>query len=156
MLQITRLTSEETEAVEQLFDIYYSILVFTRSDVLKREGKSIESYVEEIGSPITDFIRKYNDRYIAIDNNAMGQDKDEMVTVLLKFITDVVRDNSGCHFSNKIVEAGEVLVTLNTTENLQQLDKSLYNLDDDEDIFDDYFDEEECDSVSLESHDSGF
>lgn len=39
--------------------------------------------------------------------------------------------------------------------NLQQLDESLYNLDDDEDLFDDDFDEEESDSVSLESHDSG-
>ncbi|XP_071138690.1 uncharacterized protein [Mytilus edulis] len=134
----------------------YSIIVFTRSDELKREGKSIESYVEETDSPIIDFIRKYNDRHIAIDNNATGQGKDEMVTALLKIITDVVSDNSGCHFSNKIIEeAGEALVTLNTTVNLQQLDESLYNLDDDEDLFDDDFDEEESDSVSLESHDSG-
>lgn len=44
---------------------------------------------------------------------------------------------------------------MNTTENLQQLDESLYNLDNDDDLFDDDFDEEECDSVSLESHDSG-
>lgn len=162
VLQITRLTNEETEALEQLFDIFgtsmgnYSIIVFTRSDELKREGKSIESFVEETGLPITDFIRKCNDRYIAIDNHATGQDKDEMVTALLKVITDVVNDNSGCHFTNKIIEeAGEALITLNTTENLQQLDESLYNLDDDEDLFDDDFDEDECDSVSVESHDSG-
>lgn len=162
VLQITRLTNEETEALEQLFDIFgtsmgdYAIIVFTRSDELKREGKSIESFVEETGPPITDFIRKCNNRYIAIDNSATGQDKEEMVTALVKVFGDIVEDNHGNHFTNKIIkEAGEAVVALNTADNFEQLHESFYNPDEDLDLIDGDFEEDERDRVSLESFDSG-
>ncbi|VDI65736.1 Hypothetical predicted protein, partial [Mytilus galloprovincialis] len=101
ILQITRLTKEETEAVEKLFEIFgtdmgkYALIVFTRSDELEREGKSIESFIAKTGSPLTDFIRKCQDHYIAINNTATGQNKTEMVTVLVNLITDIVNNNNG-------------------------------------------------------------
>ncbi|VDI09178.1 Hypothetical predicted protein [Mytilus galloprovincialis] len=155
VLQITRLTKEETESLQQLFEIFgtsmgtYAMIVFTRSDELKREGKSIESFIAETGPPITDFIKKCNDRYIAIDNTSTGQDKDRMVTELLKVIRDMVNDNNGSHFTNKIIdEAAESLVELNKTEDLNHLDAMVFNSDVEED-------ENEGYNSSMGSHDSG-
>ncbi|XP_052076122.1 uncharacterized protein LOC127714151 isoform X2 [Mytilus californianus] len=152
VLQITRFTNEETLALEQLFEIFgtsmgkYSLIVFTRSEELEREGKCIKSFIEEAGSPLTDFIRKCQHRYIAINNTATGSNKAEMVTKLVKAITDIVRDNNGGHFTNKIIdEARQALV-------LQELHKSLVKPDEDEE---EEFDEDEDDTISLESHDSG-
>ncbi|XP_052084207.1 uncharacterized protein LOC127721489 isoform X2 [Mytilus californianus] len=161
VLQITRLTAEETEALEQLFETFgtsmgkYSLIVFTRSDELKREGKSIKSFIEETGSPLTDFIRKCRDRYFAMDNTTTGQVKNQMVTELVKVVADIVKDNGGRHFTNRIIEeacqARKAYDSLNQTDDLQQL----HNKDEDDDVFDDDFDVYKGDSISVESHDSG-
>ncbi|VDI69811.1 Hypothetical predicted protein, partial [Mytilus galloprovincialis] len=153
VLQITRFTNEETVALEQLFDIFgtsmgkYSLIVFTRSEELEREGKSIKSFIEEAGSPLTDFIRKCKDRYIAINNTATGSSKAEMVTKLVMAISEIVKDNNGDHFTNQIIDEAnrEALV-------LQELQKSFVKQDNDEE---EDFDEEEHDTISLDSHDSG-
>ncbi|CAG2224068.1 unnamed protein product [Mytilus edulis] len=153
VLQITRFTNEETVALEQLFDIFgtsmgkYSLIVFTRSEELEREGKSIKSFIEEAGSPLTDFIRKCKSRYIAINNTATGSSKAEMVTKLVMAISEIVKDNNGDHFTNQIIDEAnrEALV-------LQVLQKSFVIQDNDEEKD---FDEEEQDTISLDSHDSG-
>ncbi|CAG2246548.1 GTPase IMAP family member 7 [Mytilus edulis] len=161
VLQITRLTAEETDALEQLFETFgtsmgkYSLIVFTRSDELKRAGKSIKSFIEETGSPLTDFIRKCKDRYFAMDNTTTGQAKSQMVTELLKVIEDIVKDNNGHHFTNKIIneacQARKAYDALIETDDPQQL----YIKDEDEEGFGDDFDVYGGDSISVDSHDSG-
>ncbi|VDI38811.1 Hypothetical predicted protein [Mytilus galloprovincialis] len=161
VLQITRLTAEETDALEQLFETFgtsmgkYSLIVFTRSDELKRAGKSIKSFIEETGSPLTDFIRKCKDRYYAMDNTTTGQAKSQMVTELLKVVEDIVKDNNGRHFTNKIIDeacqARKAYDALIETDDPQQL----YIKDEDEEGFREDFDEYGGDSISVDSHDSG-
>ncbi|XP_076080787.1 uncharacterized protein LOC143051762 isoform X2 [Mytilus galloprovincialis] len=161
VLQITRLTAEETDALEQLFETFgtsmgkYSLIVFTRSDELKRAGKSIKSFIEETGSPLTDFIQKCKDRYFAMDNTTTGQAKSQMVTELLKVIEDIVKDNNGHHFTNKIIneacQARKAYDALIETGDPQQL----YIKDEDEEGFGDDFDVYGGDSISVDSHDSG-
>ncbi|XP_052076127.1 uncharacterized protein LOC127714151 isoform X5 [Mytilus californianus] len=159
VLQITRFTKEETKALQKLFEIFgtpmgeYSLIVFTRSEELEREGKSIKSFIEESGPPLTDFVGKCKNRYIGINNIATGSNKFDMVTKVVKAITDIVNDNNGGYFTNKIIdEAKEVHVALSEKNAIQVLDK--LDINSDEEAEED-FDENEFDITSLQSQDSG-
>ncbi|XP_071138290.1 uncharacterized protein [Mytilus edulis] len=159
IMQIARSTKEETEAVEKLFEIFgtdmgkYALIVFTRSDELEREGKSIASYIEKTGSPLTDFIRKCQGHYIAINNAATGQNKTKMVTVLVNLITDIVNNNNGGYFTNSLIDkAKEAQSAGNQEENQHRVDTPCDNQDEEED---DDSDVDEIDAGSVKSCDSG-
>ncbi|CAG2196665.1 unnamed protein product [Mytilus edulis] len=159
ILQITRLTKEETEAVEKLFEIFgtdmgkYALIVFTRSDELEREGKCIESFIAKTGSPLTDFIRKCQDHYIAINNTATGQNKTEMVTVLVNLITDIVNNNNGGYLTNSLIDkAKEAQSAGNQEEKQHRVDTPCVNQDE---VEDDNSDVDEIDTGSVKSCDSG-
>ncbi|XP_063415904.1 GTPase IMAP family member 7-like [Mytilus trossulus] len=159
VLQITRFTEEETKSLEHLFKIFgtsmgdYALIVFTRSEELEREGKSIKSFIEGSGSHLIDFVEKCKNRYIGINNNANGSNLVDMVTGVVKAINDIVNNNNGGHFTNKIIdEAREVHTTLSKATAMQVLDKLDSNQDQEDG---DEFDENEFDDISLQSHDSG-
>ncbi|CAC5399767.1 GTPase IMAP family member 4,GTPase IMAP family member 7 [Mytilus coruscus] len=108
VLQIGRFTKEEIESLDQLFDIFgkemeaFSIILFTRMDDLENQNNTIEDFIEESGSPLTEYIEKCHGRYFAINNTATAENKAEMIHKLLNLIDTVVKQNQNVCFSNSM------------------------------------------------------
>ncbi|XP_052085226.1 GTPase IMAP family member 4-like [Mytilus californianus] len=108
VLQIGRFTKEEIESLDQLFDIFgmemeaFSIILFTRMDELESQNDTVEDYIKESGSPLTEYIEKCRGRYFAINNTATAENRAEMIKQLLNLIDTVVKQNQNMCFSNNM------------------------------------------------------
>ncbi|CAC5418169.1 unnamed protein product [Mytilus coruscus] len=129
ILQITRLTKEETEAVEKLFEIFENRFPSNR-------------FHQEMSEPL------HCDK-----QPATGQDKTKMVTDLVNLITDIVNDNNGGYFTNSLIDkAKEVQSAGNEEINQHRVDTPYDNQDEGEG---DDSDDDEIDTDSVKSCDSG-
>lgn len=76
---VGRFTSEENEALEQLFNIFgegfynYACLVLSRIDDLERNGTSVEEFIESSSDGLKNALQKCNGRYIAINNHLQDE-----------------------------------------------------------------------------------
>ncbi|XP_052085379.1 GTPase IMAP family member 6-like isoform X2 [Mytilus californianus] len=74
LLQVERLTTEEISTLDQLFDIFgknmgrFCMIVFTRIEDLERGGSTIDKFVEDGGSLLSEYIEKCSVRYFALKN----------------------------------------------------------------------------------------
>ncbi|CAC5360253.1 GTPase IMAP family member 4,GTPase IMAP family member 7 [Mytilus coruscus] len=135
VLQIGRFTTEEIESLDQLFDIFgkemeaFSIILFTRMDELENQNDTIEDYIKESGSPLTEYIEKCHGRYFAINNTATAENKGEMVNKLLNLIDTVVKQNQNMCFSNnmfkdakKSVRESRIQIEMENLKEIEQIE----------------------------------
>lgn len=113
VMESTRFTSEEENCINQFADMFgnnffhYAIIVFTRKDDLDREKKTIREYLEEAGENLQNLIEKCNNRYIAFNNFDRNSSGEKQVEDLLEMIKDVVSQNNGRFYTNKLYELAE-------------------------------------------------
>lgn len=113
VMESTRFTSEEENCINQFADMFgnnffhYAIIVFTRKDDLDREKKTIREYLEEAGENLQNLIEKCNNRYIAFNNFDRNLSGEKQVEDLLEMIKDVVSQNNGRFYTNKLYELAE-------------------------------------------------
>lgn len=113
VMESTRFTSEEENCINQFADMFgnnffhFAIIVFTRKDDLDREKKTIREYLEEAGENLQNLIEKCNNRYIAFNNFDRNSSGEKQVEDLLEMIKDVVSQNNGRFYTNKLYELAE-------------------------------------------------
>nr|XP_034322050.1 GTPase IMAP family member 9-like [Crassostrea gigas] len=113
VMESTRFTSEEENCINQFADMFgnnffhYAIIVFTRKDDLDREKKTIREFLEEAGENLQNLIEKCNNRYIAFNNFDRNSSGEKQVEDLLEMIKDVVSQNNGRFYTNKLYELAE-------------------------------------------------
>ncbi|XP_052703541.1 GTPase IMAP family member 9-like [Crassostrea angulata] len=113
VMESTRFTSEDENCINQFADMFgnnffhYAIIVFTGKDDLDRVKKTIRNYLEEAGENLQNLIEKCNDRYIAFNNIDRNSSGEKQVEDLLEMIKDVVSQNNGRFYTNKLYEQAE-------------------------------------------------
>lgn len=113
VMAINRYTAEEEQSINHFTNYFgnnifqYMIFVFTRKDDLNAENKTLKEYLDKAPDSLKDFIKKCNNRCIAINNRGDDLTQEKQVEDLLEMITDVVRQNGGKHYTNEAYETAE-------------------------------------------------
>ncbi|KAK3085465.1 hypothetical protein FSP39_003800 [Pinctada imbricata] len=126
-----RFTEEEEKTIELLLDhfgqdiIHFLVIVFTGMDEIKREGSSIEAYVESLepSSKLSEIIEKCRRRYIAFDNTAEGKQNDEQVKTLFSVIEKLIRENGSNCFTHEMFKKAEFILRLKADEERKRLEE---------------------------------
>ncbi|XP_061582458.1 GTPase IMAP family member 4-like [Cololabis saira] len=111
VIALGRFTEEEKQTVQRIQDIFgqaadkYSMVLFTHGDVL--EDTTIEEFLSE--SPeLQELVARCNGQYHVFNNKL--KDKKPQVTLLLQKIRNIVQNNGGRHYTNKMFqEAGRAI-----------------------------------------------
>uniref|UniRef100_A0A8C9FRL5 GTPase IMAP family member 8 n=1 Tax=Pavo cristatus TaxID=9049 RepID=A0A8C9FRL5_PAVCR len=97
VMQVGQITKEVEHVVEWVTKIFrtegerYTILLFTRVDELE-PPRGVTDFIEE--SPfLTGLVAKYRNRYIAFNNKATGEARDQQVAKLISMIDAMVEEN---------------------------------------------------------------
>ncbi|UJR08363.1 hypothetical protein I4U23_012634 [Adineta vaga] len=107
VLTFDRFTPQEEAAANWISEVFderaldYCIIVFTGLDSLKRDDVSVEEFLQDSPVFLQNLIQRCNGRYIAVDNTATAEEKEEMLKVLLDKIAAMVRENGGQFYNNK-------------------------------------------------------
>lgn len=113
VIQIGRFTREEIEALDNLFHIFgnsmefHSVLVFTRYDDLQRDGIGIETYIEKGGEQLQTYVRKCNNRYIAVNNFVEGEKKIEMERDPIATLSKIANENQWQPYTHEMIEEAQ-------------------------------------------------
>ena len=75
--------------------------MFTGLDSLKRNKTTVEEYLRKAPDFLQNLVQKCNGRYIAVDNTASDDEKEETLKILLDKISTMVQGNGGQYYSNK-------------------------------------------------------
>ncbi|XP_067326683.1 GTPase IMAP family member 9-like [Anolis sagrei] len=97
VMQVGRFTEEEKKVAQIIQNIFsleakdYLIILFTRKDDL--EEKSLKTFINEGDADLKKQIERCGYRYLAFNNRAQGEEKEEQVEELLGMIDDMVEKN---------------------------------------------------------------
>lgn len=112
VLRLDRFTQEEIDTFTCLFELFgekmssYAIIVFTRLDDLEEENTTIEDFINSSNQSLKHFINKVQGRYIALNNRGTEEKKSRQVASLNKTLKQMIQNNGGSHYTNKMyVEA---------------------------------------------------
>lgn len=112
ILNILRLTQEETQAVKQFVNFFggdifkHCIILFTRKDELDYNKKTIQLCIEKAPPHLQSFIKDCGGRVVAFDNK-LKLGADEQVKELLSFIKNIVEKNKNKFYTNEMYEKAE-------------------------------------------------
>lgn len=107
VLTFERFTPQEEAAAKWISEVFderaldYCIIVFTGLDSLKRDEVTVEEYLQDAPVCLKKFIEKCKGRYIAVDNTASDDEKEETLKTLLNKISTMVQENGGQYYNNK-------------------------------------------------------
>ena len=107
VLTFDRFTPQEEAAAKWISEVFderaldYCIIVFTGLDSLKRDEVTVEEFLQDAPVFLQNLIQRCNGRYIAVDNTASDDEKEETLKTLLNKISTMVRGNGGQYYNNK-------------------------------------------------------
>jgi len=107
VLTFDRFTPQEEAATKWISEVFderalgYCIIVFTGLDSLKRDEITVEEFLQDAPAFLQNLIQKCNGRYIAVDNTASNDEKEETTKILLDKISTMVQKNGGQYYNNK-------------------------------------------------------
>ncbi|KAK9395787.1 GTPase IMAP family member 7-like [Crotalus adamanteus] len=92
-----RFTQEEEEVAKLIKEIFslsaknYMILLFTRKEDL--EGKGLDQFISEGNCALKEQVNLCRKRYLAFNNKAQGEEREEQVAQLMEMIDELVKEN---------------------------------------------------------------
>lgn len=113
VLSVSRFTNEEQESMEHFAkyfseDIYkYVIILFTRTDDLDIENKTLSEYVDESPPELRKLIEMCGRRIVAFNNKLKGEQQNAQIEELLNLILKNVEQNGGKYYSNEMYKEAE-------------------------------------------------
>jgi hypothetical protein len=124
VLEPTRFTAQEKEAVEYLSQIFgpqavnHTIIIFTHDDEFVRNGSTIEQYLDELepDDSLKRLIEQCGKRYLSVNNKCTVAEKQTIVEALLKKITDMVDENGGQVYRTDQFNAVAEVINLEMSE----------------------------------------
>lgn len=115
-LEIGRFTQEEERTVQKFVKFFgenvhrYFIIVFTKKDSLENANITLDIYLEDIPDGLKTLIGRCNNRYIAINNEAVETEKKVQAECILNMVDDIILENDGMYYSNVMyLEAENIL-----------------------------------------------
>ncbi|MEQ2222540.1 hypothetical protein ILYODFUR_027351, partial [Ilyodon furcidens] len=115
VLQFGRLTPEEKETLKLIKEGFgkksenFTIILFTHGDILERENKSIEEFIEkDCDESFKKLIAQCGGRYHVFDN--YNKQNRTQVTELITKIEAMVKNNGGSCFTNDMLQEAEAAI----------------------------------------------
>lgn len=124
-LEIGRFTQQEEITVQKFVNFFgenvfrYFIIVFTKKDSLDRSKETLDKYLEDVPDGLNTLIGRCNNRYIAINNWAVDEEKKVQVQCLLNMVDDIIFENEGLYYTNEMYLEAENL--------MKQMEKEIEN-----------------------------
>nr|XP_060639432.1 GTPase IMAP family member 4-like [Anolis sagrei ordinatus] len=107
VMQVGLFTQEEKDVAQIIQDIFsheaknYLIVLFTRKDDL--EGKPLKTFLNERDASLREQIDRCGGRYLAFNNKAEGQEREEQVRELLRMIDAMLEKNRQAPFYTDVM-----------------------------------------------------
>ncbi|CAF4756801.1 unnamed protein product, partial [Rotaria sp. Silwood1] len=83
----------------------YCIIIFTGLDNLNEDGQTVTQYLAKRKQPLAKLMEKCGERYVAFNNRASLEEKNNKIQELLDLIDRVIQNNGNQVFTNKEIEA---------------------------------------------------
>ncbi|KAL2092639.1 hypothetical protein ACEWY4_012437 [Coilia grayii] len=125
LVSVGRFTQEERETVKMIQDIFgehskaYTMVGFTRGELLEEEGIDIETYIGQSPSALQELIKDCNDRYHVFCNNKKGT-LEQQVSCLLEKTERMIQQNGGRFYTTAMFEETEAKIRAREMRLLQQ------------------------------------
>ncbi|CAF2954507.1 unnamed protein product, partial [Rotaria sp. Silwood2] len=111
-----RFTDEEQKTVQLINDMFgkdagkYCILIITREDDILYEGSTIKEYIERSTKPFKDLVAQCENRYLAMNNRAGKEERDDKVRTLITIVRQMLDNNQTPFYTNEMfIKAEEEL-----------------------------------------------
>ncbi|XP_015685978.2 GTPase IMAP family member 7-like, partial [Protobothrops mucrosquamatus] len=97
-----RFSKEEKDVAKLISEIFslnaknYIITLFTRKDDL--EGQSLEEFLSKGDASLREQLAKCGNRYLAFNNKAIGDEREEQMAELMTMIDELVQKNKGANY----------------------------------------------------------
>jgi GTPase Era involved in 16S rRNA processing len=111
VLGFGRITDEVERGWTWITDIFgeralkYCIIVFTGLDNLNEDGETVGQFLENRIPSLARLMGKCGERYVAFNNRASVEEKNEKIQQLLDLVDLVIRNNENQVFTNNEIEA---------------------------------------------------
>jgi GTPase Era involved in 16S rRNA processing len=111
---IGRLTQEEQDTVQHFVDYFgegmlkYMIVLFTRQDEHSKANQSIHQYVDSVPNELKAIFHQCENRYIAFNNDAVGQTQREQVSQYFSMVDLMLTRNGRSCYTNELYAEAEV------------------------------------------------
>jgi len=111
VLPFARITDEVKKGWEWITNIFgehalnYCIIVFTRLDDLNEDGLTEKDFLEKKIPALAKLMEKCGDRYVAFNNRASLDEKNDKIKELLNLIDCVIHNNGNQVFTNNEIKA---------------------------------------------------
>jgi GTPase Era involved in 16S rRNA processing len=111
---IGRLTQEEQDTVQHFVDYFgegmlkYMIVLFTRQDELSKTNQSIHQYFESVPNELKSIFHQCENRYIAFNNDAVGQTQRAQVSQFFSMVDLMLTRNGRSCYTNELYAEAEV------------------------------------------------
>lgn len=126
---IGRFTKEEQDTVQHLVDHFgegmlrYIIVLFTRKDDLYKAQQSIHQYVGSVPNELKAILHQCENRYIAFNNDAVGQTKRGQVSQLFCMVDLMLSRNGPSCYTNELYTEAEVTLQQRMRQQKKILEK---------------------------------
>ncbi|CAF3302848.1 unnamed protein product [Rotaria sp. Silwood2] len=88
----------------------YCILIITREDDILYEGSTIKEYIERSTKPFKDLVAQCENRYLAMNNRAGKEERDDKVRTLITIVRQMLDNNQTPFYTNEMfIKAEEEL-----------------------------------------------
>ncbi|XP_071466966.1 GTPase IMAP family member 4-like isoform X2 [Marmota flaviventris] len=111
VVPLGRYTVEEQKATRKILQMFgdsarsFMILLFTRKDDL--DSIDFQDYLKEAPEGIQELVAKFHHSYCAFNNKATGAEQEAQRVELMTLVQQVVRENRGRYFTNKMYRRAE-------------------------------------------------
>ncbi|XP_052080610.1 uncharacterized protein LOC127718585 [Mytilus californianus] len=114
VVSLGRFTNDEQETVKHFVNLFgenvfrHMIVIFTRKDELSKYNRSIDQYVETSQNDLKTILGKCENRFIAFNNDAVGQSKLEQVDGFFEMVESMRIKNGGACYTNELYKEAEL------------------------------------------------
>ena len=129
VVSIGRFTKEEKDTVQHFVDLFgegmlgYMIVLFTRQDELSKSNLSIQQYVDSLPDELKTILDQCENRYIAFNNDAVGQTMTEQVSRFFDMVDLMQTQNGRSCYSNELFAETEVTLQRRICNRKESLEK---------------------------------
>lgn len=113
VVSVGRFTKEEQDTVKHFVDHFgegvvdHMIVLFTRKDDLSKSNQTIGQYVKTVPSNLKTILSQCGNRFIAFNNDAVGQSNTDQVDDFYKMVESMCNDNGGSCYTNELYKEAE-------------------------------------------------
>ena len=128
---IGRFTKEVQDTLQYFVNAFgegslrYTIVLFTRQDELSKTNQSIHQYVDSVPNELKNILHQCENRYIAFNNDAVGQTETEQVSQFFDMVDSMLTRNGGSCYKNELYAEAEATLQRRMCHQREILEKKI-------------------------------